>query len=161
MMDDAQLGRIVRIVEEHLSSGQLHEALRALNSQTSHRFTGVYRVDPPLLRNVALFDLHNPDLVIGDDAPLRETYCSITSAQVGPFTVTDADQDERVTDHPARESTRSYCGVPLRDQHGEPFGTLCHFDLEPKPLGEGSVELLSRVSGGFARLLLASGREVR
>lgn len=154
-----QLEQIIRTVEGHLAAGRLHEALRVLNSHTSHRFTGVYRVDPPVLRNVALFDAQNPDLEIGDAAPLRETYCSVTAAQAGPFTVTDSTRDERVAEHPARESTQAYCGVPLRDEHGQSFGTLCHFDLEPRPVTEEAVELLSQVSDDVARLLLASARK--
>ena len=40
----------------------LHAALGYLNERTRYRFTGLYRADPPLLRNIGLFDRENPDI---------------------------------------------------------------------------------------------------
>ncbi len=117
--------------EKLLESQGVHEALHFLNSRTPHRFTGVYRFDPPMLRNVHLVDSYAPELVKGDDAPMTETYCSIVGDTERPFTVEDARRDDRLRTHPARNSVISYCGVLLRDERGKPFGTLCHFDLLP------------------------------
>ena len=143
-------------VEQLLDGQRTHEALKLLNATTEHRFTGVYRVDDEVLRNVALFDRNNPDLPVGKDAPLLETYCSITAAKGAAFCTMDAASDQRVEGHPARETTRSYCGVPLRLEDGEPFGTLCHFDVVPRPADEDDVRLLARVAPFFARHLRSS-----
>jgi signal transduction histidine kinase/CheY-like chemotaxis protein len=115
--------------ERILSRDGLHRALRFLNSRTPHRFTAIYRFDPPLLRSVELCDAEVAAVRIGDDSPLEETYCSIVGAAEQSFTTEDARRDDRLREHPARNTIVSYCGVLLRRQDGTPFGTLCHFDL--------------------------------
>jgi hypothetical protein len=111
--------------EKVLSNRGIHDALRLLNSRTGHRFTGIYRFDGPILRNVFLFDAENASTVKGADAPMDATYCSIVGAFEKPFTTEDTLRDDRIREHPAREQVRSYCGVLLRRADG----TLCHFDL--------------------------------
>jgi len=152
---DAAIAELERVIAED----GIHAALRFLNARAPHRFTGIYRSDPPVLRNVQLFDRGNPALEVGEDVPLRETYCSITSAHAAPFTTADAGTDERLLDHPARESTLSYCGVPILDPSGEAVGTLCHFDVVARPIPHAEIALLQaaapivlqalRDSGGF------------
>lgn len=124
----------------------LHAALGMLNSRTTHRFTGVYRFDPPTLRNLLLFDREAPDEQTGADAPMEETYCSIVGAIGAPFRSGDAGTDSRLTEHPAREAVISYCGVLLRTADGEPYGTLCHFDLVPRGIPEREIPLLSTLA---------------
>jgi PAS domain S-box-containing protein len=114
-----------------LSTQGLHDALRFLNSRTPHRFTGLYRFEPPTLRNLALFDSEAPTVTKGDDAPMVATYCSIVGKQERGFTTEDTQRDDRLRTHPARDTVISYCGVLLRDAEGRPFGSLCHFDLVP------------------------------
>ena len=135
-----------------LSGQGLHEALRFLNSRTPHRFTALYRFDPPTLRNIALFDSDAPSVTRGDDAPMVETYCSSVGQHERGFTTEDARRDDRLRTHPARSTVISYCGVLLRDADGRPFGTLCHFDLVPcevpireMPLMEAAAPLLMAV----------------
>jgi PAS domain S-box-containing protein len=130
----------------------LHEALRFLNSRTPHRFTAIYRFDPPTLRNIAAFDFESPDVRKGDDAPMVETYCSIVGQYQNTFTTEDARRDDRLRAHPARNAVIAYCGVLLRDAEGRPFGTLCHFDLVPAevpiremPLMEAAATMLMDV----------------
>jgi GAF domain-containing protein len=125
---------VLEAFETVLAEEGVHAALAFLNARTSHRFTGIYRLDAPMLRNVRLFDRENPSLQIGADAPLRETYCSVVGASATPFTTADTRADERLREHPARESTLAYCGVPLRSAEGTTLGTLCHFDLVPRPV---------------------------
>jgi hypothetical protein len=129
----------------------MHGALAFLNARTRHRFTGVYRFDPPMLRSLSLFDRENPTLRLGGDTPMRETYCSLVGQMAAPFWTDDAGHDARVAAHPARESVIAYCGVPIRADDGSCFGTLCHFDLRPRlaPLGE--LPLLERAAVLLAR----------
>lgn len=129
-------------LEEILAARGVQPALAWLNARTRHRFTGVYRLDPPLLRSVRIFDRENPSLEVGADAPLSETYCSITSAGASPFAVSDAAGDSTLSEHPARDATRSYCGVPLRDGSGRVIGTLCHFDLVPRAVPEREIPVM-------------------
>lgn len=144
--------------EQTLADQGIHGALRFLNQRAPHRFTGIYRLDPPLLRSVQLFDRENPALEVGADAPLRETYCSITGSCALPFATPDSRADERLREHPARDSTLSYCGVPLVDSGGEAFGTLCHFDVVPHPVPYGEIAFLEAAALPLMRALRGAGR---
>lgn len=138
-----------------MAESGLHKALGFLNGRASHRFTGVYRLDPPMLRNMLLFDRQNPDLEVGGDAPLRETYCSIVGDTKEPFSTADALRDESLREHPAINSVMSYCGVPLGADDAEPFGTLCHFDFAPRSIPQAEIPLLEEA----ARLITAKLRQ--
>lgn len=140
--------------EAVLAEFGVQHALRFLNELTPHRFTGVYRFDHPVLRNLRLFDRENPELEIGADSPLRETYCSIVGEQQAPFFTPDAARDARLGEHPAREHVVSYTGVLLRDEHGVPFGTLCHFDLRPQPVPRETIGLLEHMAPLILRAVL-------
>jgi hypothetical protein len=122
----------MEIVEEfrsELSRGGLRGALRALNQRAPHRFTGVYRFDGDMLRNVALFDRWNPDGEVGADAPMSETFCAIVPSQGVALEVSDGPSDERFP-WMQDNAVVCYCGALLRDEAGEPWGTVCHFDVQ-------------------------------
>lgn len=126
-------------------------ALRFLNERTRFRFTGVYRAEPPLLRNVHLYDRENPTLnVSGDVSRLDDTYCAIVWGGDRPFATADAPLDTRLVAHASRESIRSYCGVPIRHESGSVFGTLCHFDVRPRLLSPTEIEVLTLAASCFA-----------
>lgn len=99
-----------------------------------------------MLRNVHLFDRTNPALEVGEDQTLRETCCSIAGATEVPFATGDAAADPRLEEHPAREATLSYCGVPIRNAEGEPIGTLCHLDLVPRDVPDADIPVLERAA---------------
>lgn len=145
--------RVLQEVEAQLDQGDLHGALATLNRLSPFRFTGIYRVDPPTLRNVALYDRDNPSLKIGSDAPLLATYCSITAGGNEPFRSLDTMADPRLTEHEARETTLAYEGVPLTDEEGRAFGTLCNFDVTSRPDAEENTALLARIAPKVARVL--------
>ena len=128
--------------EKILDGAGLHEALRFLNSRTAHRFTGIYKFDPPMLRSMGLFDNNAPDVAAGEDARMEDTCCSIVGALQQPFTTEDTRRDDRLRNHPARDTIRSYCGVLLRHEDGAPYGTLCHFDLVPCDVPVREMELM-------------------
>ncbi len=119
---------------EHLKGllqGQgVHAALRYLNERTAYRFTGVYRFDGDMLRNVHLYDRWAPEQTQGADAPMGETYCAIVGSLGDGLEVSDGATDARF---PWMHSNAvlSYCGAPARDSAGVAIGTLCHFDLLP------------------------------
>lgn len=121
---------IVREFKEELASGGLRGALRALNQRAPHRFTGVYRFDDDTLRSVALFDRWNPDAEVGADAPMSETFCAIIPSQGTGLEVTFGPSDERFP-WMRDNVVVCYCGALLRDEQGEPWGSVCHFDVQP------------------------------
>jgi len=152
-MNDVPMSRDVEEFEEALASGGIRGACAYLNQRAPHRFTGIYRLEGEMLRNLHLVDAENPDLTIGMDAPLHETYCSITGSSDEPFMTADAQEDERLRQHPARGTTLSYCGVPLLDSGGRAVGTLCHFDLSPQPVPRSELPLLRIAASLISRKL--------
>lgn len=55
--------------------------------------------------------------------------------------------------HPKQNVVQSYCGIPLMDDDGKLFGTICHFDFEPLPFGEAEVLLLEDVAPLLVRAI--------
>ncbi len=133
-----------------LEGSGLREALGFLNARTRHRYTGLYRFDPPMLRAVWVFDRENPMLCGAGDVPMRESYCSLVGEANAPMLVRDAASDARLLSHPARASILAYCGVPVRLGDGRCVGTLCHFDFRPRIAATGEVALLEFAAARLA-----------
>ncbi|MBT9393638.1 hypothetical protein KLP40_10735 [Hymenobacter sp. NST-14] len=134
-----------------------HAALQYLNHRTPHRYTGVFRFDGELLRNEALFDRLQPAVQQGADVPMAVTYCSLVGRQQAPLEITDATTDARVRgliDTPVV----SYCGVLVRDAQGQPFGTLCHYDLQRCQERTTDQPLLEAAASLFYEYLQAGSR---
>lgn len=129
---DLALSVFIKDFSAILVSEDVHAALRFLNASAPHRFTGIYRFEGEVVHNILLFDRKNPHLLVGDDVPRRESYCSL-AARDGFFATSDTAEDARREGGRRRDSAvLSYCGVLLRDAQGEPAGTLCHFDLQAR-----------------------------
>lgn len=129
-----------------LQSLQINEALRELNATASYRFTAVYRFTASGAPNLAIFDRESdaPESLLV--VPEGASYCSIVRDSRNAFLITRSLEDGRIVKHPAREDVQSYCGVPLIGEDGEVFGSLCHFDFEPRDGSDGVTELMSEVS---------------
>lgn len=140
---------------DHLEREGLRVALGYLNSQTRFRYTGAYRIAPPLLCSIEIFDRENPSLALFSEVEMRTTYCSIVGSEKRGLAVDDAEFDIRVQAHPAREQFAAYCGVPLYGADGEPFGTLCHYDPRPRIGTGGQLQLLDRVAPLVAAYVLS------
>lgn len=143
---DALIARAVASARSALWRGA-HAVLATLNARTRFRFTALYRVEAPVLRNIALFDRENPTLhAAGQCSALRDTYCNIVAANALALAVADAASDARLIAHPARDSVLSYIGVPVRDRAGRVAGTLCHWDTRPRLAPAGELLVLERVA---------------
>ena len=146
------MAAVVTRCEAELAAGGTLAALRYLNSRTRFRYTGVYHAEPPVLRNVDLFDRENPHLnVAGGLNPLDETFCGIVCGTNAPFLTRDSLADARLSRHAARESVLSYGGAPIRLENGEACGSLCHFDVRPRLLSAGEMRVLEHIAPLFAR----------
>lgn len=113
--------------------GSVRPLLRQLNAMTTHRFTGVYRFEPGWVVSVALWDRSNPDLAVSADVKMQESYCWLTGLGKETYVIEDACLDSRLDGHAAQQTVRAYVSVVLRDRAGKPWGTLCHFDFDPRP----------------------------
>ena len=134
-----------------LRAGDVRAALAVLNARTRYRFTGLYRAEPPHLRNVALFDRENPTAWLGGDiCLLSETYCSIVAGDARPFHTDDATDDPALVQHPARSSVVAYLGVVVRDRRGAAWGTLCHYDVRPRLAPAGELPLMEWMAAAIA-----------
>lgn len=134
----------IKDFEDILKSKGVHEALRFLNARTPHRFTGVYRYDGTILRNIVLFDQYTPDIHHGDDFPMKDAPCARVGEHDGRLVV-----KEFLSDFRFRRSFApivSYCGVLIRQPDGTPFGTICHFDIKPCEAPPNNTLLLEAVA---------------
>lgn len=154
VIDPDAMAIIISGCEKSLRETGIIGALRFLNQRTRYRYTGLYQVEPPLLRNVQLFDRENPTLnVSGEVKSLHDTYCGIVRDTNSSLRIADALEDAHRVAHPAREAVLSYCGVPIRTDTGMPSGTLCHFDVRPRLLSALESQIFQGAAPLFARCL--------
>ena len=121
--------------------GGAHAALRYLNSRTPHRFTGVYRYDGEMLRNMALFDRFEPEKQRGIDIPMADAYCANVGRNLAPLEFADAREDGRFPYLPGSPVV-CYSGVLISLPGGEPYGTLCHYDIQRCQMRTSDILLL-------------------
>ena len=129
-----------------VGAGDVRAGLKYLNSLTPHRFTGLYLFDDPKLKNKHIIDAEDLDIETLPDVPLTATYCSFTRSKGEVLSIENSLEDDRVQDHTARDEIISYCGVPLQDQSGEIYGTICHFDYNSVSISDLNVALLEAVA---------------
>lgn len=135
---------------QQMKAIQEHSGIRALlihlNGLTDHRFTALYRFDEDSLHNLYFFDQQQPEILSCPDIPVLASYCVFVRSSGQTFVTPDSLADERVRGHAKRMEVRSYCGVPLVDDEGRMFGTICHFDFSALPISDDSVALMEAVA---------------
>lgn len=118
----------IAVFTAFLQQQGVHPALEYLNHRTPHRYTGLFRFDGDILRNEVLFDRNQPSVRQGADVPMALTYCALVGKQEASLNILDAATDLQAqgVDTPVI----SYCGVLIRDEQGQAYGTLCHYDMQ-------------------------------
>lgn len=134
-----------------LEADGLREALRFLLEQTDYRFIGIFRFKEGLARAVVHYDRLHPEQLTSAEVPDTATYCCYVRDSAGRFTTVDALVDARTEGHPARETVRAYCGIPVITPEGELLGTLCHYDEVPRDPAQIDLELMLQVCALLAR----------
>lgn len=84
----------------------------------------------------------------GSEAPLEASFCAHALATNEMLIVKDATKDERFAKNPLvvdSPNIRFYSGTPVRASNGEPIGTLCVIDLEPRDLSQAQVKILQEL----------------
>jgi CheY-like chemotaxis protein len=138
-----------RPIETLVASNNTRALLHTLNRKTSYRFSSIFRFDydTDRLASVWTFDRENPRTDLFPlDVLITGSYCVFVREQRAPFVVEDAREDARVAGHPKRHELLAYCGVPLLRRDRSIFGSICHFDAQPRPIAEGVVSTLERVA---------------
>jgi len=145
-MTEEELTENREALKRILETQGIRNALVFLNHLTNHRFTSLYRFDDETLKSRIFYDRLNPRQEECPDIPLETSYCIFLKQTGEAFLTEDSLSDERVVDHPKRRAVQSYYGVPLVTSTGEMFGSLCHFDFEPRPLEPAAAELLDTLA---------------
>jgi GAF domain-containing protein len=122
-------------------------AIAFLNGMSAHACTGLYRLDGNTLTNLLAFARDDPSLTHLPPLPLNETYCERVVESNAPFVVQDALVEDDLLHHPNRETVRSYAGVPIAGEAGQPWGTVCHFDASPYRLRPRDISRLQTFAG--------------
>jgi hypothetical protein len=138
-----------------LERSGVHALLARLNARTRFRFTGVYRLAPPRLQHLAVYDRENPSLLVGGSSTLAESCCAIVAETGRGFETSAVHVDARLDGHLARRRpVQAYQGVALHEPDGRAWGTLCHYDLRPRLLLSEELEVLTWIAAHLPRRLL-------
>ena len=130
------------VLREIYAREGLRAAVIHLNHQTTHRFTAVLRFGNAMLSSICFYDRENPAALSCPDIPEHASYCVFVKRSRAPLVIGNAPLDPRTEGHPARHEVLAYCGFPLTDESGRAYGTMCHFDVEPRPRDHAPIELM-------------------
>ena len=132
-------------LENVLQHNGLDAGLLILNQRVTHRFTAVFKLDGPVMRNVAIID--KLEELIPDsfkEIPFEDSFCQFVLRD-GSFVTHDSAGDERLDGHIYKGVLNTYVGLPLANSDGDLFGTLCHFDFPPLDILDTEFEFLNKV----------------
>lgn len=157
----------LHVQEQHLSTqkdfarqfdalcveGGMRVALKLLNEDVPHRYTGFYQATPAAMVNVGLADKKGePRPPFLAEVPVGSSFCQFVLRD-GSFLTRDSRMDDRLTGHPYKGVMLAYCGVPVFDVRGSPVGTLCHFDTLSHDVEDAQVARLHAAAGTLTRHL--------
>jgi hypothetical protein len=148
------------------------EALRAtglLDTPTEDRFDALTQLASRILRApVALVSLVDKDrqffkscLGLPEpwaserETPLSHSFCQHAITAQKPLIVEDARKHPVLHDNAAIRDLGviAYAGIPLRSHDGQPLGTLCVIDHEPRRWTDEEISLLSGIADAVAAQL--------
>lgn len=132
--------------------GSIPEVLRIVAQLTGMRFAAVARVTD---QHWIACQVHGGDglgLEPGSQLELRLTFCDSICRNRQPIFFAQASADPRFRDHPITHhfGFESYVSVPILQEDGSVFGTLCALDPEPRPMSPllvEKIELLAQLVG--------------
>jgi len=135
----------IEIFEAGLAKFGLREALAYLNSWVDFRYTAMARLQGDLFLTVEVFDkfgkLSTEDF---PDQPFNDSFCQFVKRD-GPWAVPDTRLEPMLDGNKNQGVVISYVGVPvLNGIGGDFYGTLCHFDFEPRRVGDRHYEFLKQ-----------------
>jgi GAF domain-containing protein len=136
----------------------LKAGLEYLNRRVTHRFTAVYRFKDMAMNVQEMVDKENhnganPFALV----PIKDSFCELAMDQ-GQFVALDSMTDERLDGNPYQHTLGSYVGLPLEHAPGDLYGTLCHYDLVPRPMDDAEFAFLQKAARLLPMFLAAKVR---
>jgi len=129
------------LLETHGPAG-----LNFLNSRVPHRYTGIFRLHEGALYATFLHDKLGeviPEFL--QVVPLQDSFCHLTMRE-GVFRTADSTHETSLDGHKYQGVLRSYIGLPLVDNQGALYGTICHFDEQALVLADTEFEIFRKAS---------------
>ncbi|MBQ0132717.1 MAG: GAF domain-containing protein [Comamonas sp.] len=117
-----------------------------LNARVEHRFTGVYQLVAGVMHNVYLHDKQGeiiPEFLKA--VPLGDSFCQFVLRD-GLFCTVNSGLDQRLQGHKYQGVIGAYYGVPLLNNAGELYGTLCHFEEPNHALPDAEFAFLQKAA---------------
>lgn len=134
---------------EILGRSGARDALAFVLGLSDYRCIGIFRFQDGRANAALHYDREQPQQLRAQEVPDSATYCCFVRDTRGLFATADALADPRLATHPARDTVRSYCGVPILDPEGGLLGTLCHYDMVPRDPAQLDLELLVQVASAL------------
>lgn len=95
------------------------------------------------------------------EMPVSQGFCPFALAANDAYTLQDAREEFAHNPAVAQLGVVAYAGVPLRGVGGEPIGTLCAVDFEPRDWSDDDLALLADLAAGvIAELQLLTATRV-
>jgi hypothetical protein len=132
-------------------------ALAYLNAGVDHRYTGIYRLRDGVMKNIELADKEGemrPDFLA--EVPLGDSFCQFVLRD-GFLRMSDSGADARLDGHKYQGVLLAYTGVPIEDEAGGLWGTLCHFDARTVDISDAAFDLLQQAAKALPPHLVAKG----
>ncbi|MEO1009272.1 MAG: ATP-binding protein [Planctomycetota bacterium] len=88
--------------------------------------------------------------------PRDQAFCAYAILSEEPLVIEDAARDPRTRDNPlvtGEPGIRFYAGAPIRLESGDPLGTVCVIDTQPRTIDDASLAQLQVLAQQTARLL--------
>ena len=132
--------------EEILRRQGTYAALKFLNQRVSHRFSAIYRLDKNDLEIVELIDkLDDAATAPSSRVPFLQSFCEIAIRDNGVKTSNSA-LDKKLDGLPNQGVLLSYVGLPLMQQAGNLYGTLCHYDTTEQVINDDEFAFLQQAA---------------
>ena len=127
--------------------------LAYLNARVPHRFTTINEFRGSVIHCIQLIDKRGvvtPEHI--QPVAMEHSFCQFV-VRDGYFTSCDTAGDERLSDHPYKGVYNAYVGVPILDNAGELWGTLCHLDTKAISITDEEFDFFQRASRELSRHL--------
>ena len=127
--------------------------LASLNARVPHRFTAINEFCGNVIHCLYLCDKQGVVTPVQvQPVAMDHSFCQFV-ARDGYFTSSDTAGDARLSDHPYKGTYNAYVGVPILDNAGELWGTLCHLDPEVLSITDEEFDFFQRASRELSRHL--------